>query len=196
MPSFKVASVLADFNPRSPCGERRAPTYDMITLSRISIHALLAESDMPICPTMSGPENFNPRSPCGERRALGKNILAGRNFNPRSPCGERPHDVSIYDVYAQFQSTLSLRRATASLHRGVASHTVFQSTLSLRRATVHRNATAPGHLHFNPRSPCGERQSMFVDWRRHLSFQSTLSLRRATANTTKLALSFLSKVPI
>lgn len=27
-------------------------------------------------------------------------------------------------------------------------------------------------------------------------FQSTLSLRRATANTTKLALSFLSKVPI
>ena len=31
---------------------------------------------------------------------------------------------------------------------------------------------------------------------KYFEFQSTLSSRRATANTTKLALSFLSKVPI
>ena len=36
----------------------------------------------------------------------------------------------------------------------------------------------------------------FMEQRGILRFQSTLSLRRATANTTKLALSFLSKVPI
>ena len=72
---------------------------------------------------------------------------------------------------------------------------------------------------FNPRSPHGERHLIAVQG--HLVkgisihalltesdvffmdvphfpkiFQSTLSSRRATANTTKLALSFLSKVPI
>ena len=49
---------------------------------------------------------------------------------------------------------------------------------------------------FNPRSPCGERLGLSKPYYAIYRFQSTLSLRRATANTTKLALSFLSKVPI
>ena len=33
------------FYPRSPCGERRSPPYNLMIQHKISIHALLAESD-------------------------------------------------------------------------------------------------------------------------------------------------------
>ena len=56
----------------------------------ISIHALLAESDL--CPI------------CQWRRSL--------NFYPRSPCGERPTGVRTPKRPVIFLSTLSLRRAT------------------------------------------------------------------------------------
>ena len=58
----------------------------------ISIHALLAESDNPWYPQPGGNLDFYPRSPCGERR-----ILAYSSVMPRV-----------------FLSTLSLRRATGS----------------------------------------------------------------------------------
>ena len=65
--------------------------------SRISIHALLAESD-----TM-------PSS-----RHIGK-----ANFYPRSPCGERLGNIKNTSLYKLFLSTLSLRRATAKVHKTV-----------------------------------------------------------------------------
>ena len=161
------------FNPRSPCGERPQSYGGRRFRVHISIHALLAESDR-----------------CIEER---RGVYV--NFNPRSPCGERPEGAVTVIVAEKFQSTLSLRRAThaifldgeeipISIHallaesdsgsrRALTCKIRFQSTLSLRRATV--------------RYFCVVRAK---------EFQSTLSLRRATANTTKLALSFLSKVPI
>ena len=101
-----------NFYPRSPCGERRgfgAGSWRLViflsTLSlrratrfhaadisarRISIHALLAESD--------------------GISSIINNVI--NNFYPRSPCGERqPSLYQLYDTYA-FLSTLSLRRAT------------------------------------------------------------------------------------
>ena len=102
---------------------------------RISIHALLAESDPRDCPASSRRRYFYPRSPCGERRGI---------------------DLSEFNR-AVFLSTLSLRRATdvsgvqgyrtfISIHALLAesdrlSQTnvhicwLFLSTLSLRRAT-------------------------------------------------------------
>ena len=56
----------------------------------ISIHALLAESDTRMSTESPPYSNFNPRSPCGERRDLSWTNDGG----------------------LQFQSTLSLRRAT------------------------------------------------------------------------------------
>ena len=78
------------FNPRSPCGERRRPSWwscraalFQSTLSSrratpqhpvrpapsgISIHALLTESDSREGTPDAGQRNFNPRSPHGERR--------------------------------------------------------------------------------------------------------------------------------
>ena len=105
---------MAHFYPRSPCGERLTLIWDVIAVMTISIHALLAESDL-ICQAPILPCNaflstlslrratrhktskliiniyFYPRSPCGERRI--KPIFSEintRDFYPRSPCGERP----------------------------------------------------------------------------------------------------------
>ena len=57
----------AYFYPRSPCGERQ-PTSGILRFNPlISIHALLAESDIKGKPADAGHLHFYPRSPCGER---------------------------------------------------------------------------------------------------------------------------------
>ena len=101
----------------------------------ISIHALLAESDIPRSGTFRNAQNFYPRSPCGERPPVwglaytsrqflstlslrratagkGPAVKGYRNFYPRSPCGERPPLRYSKTGQAKFLSTLSLRRAT------------------------------------------------------------------------------------
>ena len=60
------------------------------------------------------------------------------------------------DTPDRFQSTLSLRRATANPD-SQDSLNAFQSTLSLRRATVSVGRSPYPTSNFNPRSPCGER---------------------------------------
>ena len=79
-----------NFYPRSPCGERppykndggpggqflstlslRRATDNLqvpASVSKISIHALLAESDHPEPDRCPGDSHFYPRSPCGERQ--------------------------------------------------------------------------------------------------------------------------------
>ena len=63
-----LIATIFDFNPRSPCGERRSRRRR----------------------TRHRRRNFNPRSPCGERRSMLSTSCAPAHFNPRSPCGERP----------------------------------------------------------------------------------------------------------
>ena len=124
----------------------------------ISIHALLAESDLRACPVWSPRPYFYPRSPCGERRYTVHHSGRSSYFYPRSPCGERHYCCSYTPHSQRFLSTLSLRRATRyavnlhpetgisihallaeSDHLGVRIHflpSIFLSTLSLRRATA------------------------------------------------------------
>ena len=100
-----------DFYPRSPCGERPQLKPPIKSHTKISIHALLAESDIDKIPyqcqinqflsTLSlrratatvGPLMCNlyfyPRSPCGERPEEVSGDTWQRDFYPRSPCGER-----------------------------------------------------------------------------------------------------------
>ena len=81
--------ILYNFYPRSPCGERQAKAHSGTDLAAISIHALLAESDVASLLATGRPRYFYPRSPCGERPD-GLFLFGGRNnFYPRSPCGER-----------------------------------------------------------------------------------------------------------
>ena len=185
----------------------------------ISIHALLAESDHICCHKITSLINFNPRSPCGERHpSPGSSPGPLPNFNPRSPCGERLGDkrpntdlrqISIHALLAESdqrcrdwrtgsyyfnpRSPCGERPKSGRMHPA---DYLFQSTLSLRRATGQGIVAVCVSDDFNPRSPCGERPDDIATESTIFLFQSTLSLRRATANTTKLALSFLSKVPI
>ena len=110
------------FYPRSPCGERRVLCVSPPPFYRISIHALLAESDLKLAQTSlmeyisihallaeSDPGkirifndilNFYPRSPCGER--LCQIFRAGpgpKDFYPRSPCGERRVHYDNYNLH-------------------------------------------------------------------------------------------------
>ena len=151
-----------DFYPRSPCGERlelaflainpitflstlslrRATLIDLVDspIAKISIHALLAESDAPRRGTATCRRDFYPRSPCGERPV------------PRRGAGH-VLAISIHALLAESDITTATH-TTAT--------TKFLSTLSLRRATN----VACGDWHelrdFYPRSPCGERQWMLT----------------------------------
>ena len=71
----------------------RRATYrsiDRNNVGKISIHALLAESDSMYTSLCCGCFDFYPRSPCGERRPAAGKRAGSHHFYPRSPCGERP----------------------------------------------------------------------------------------------------------
>ena len=170
----------------------------------ISIHALLAESDI-------GGDFFHIRD---------------TDFYPRSPCGERQRGARHANNQQEFLSTLSLRRATSIVPAELVTLVKFLSTLSLRRATRQVKQTYREEIsisihallaesdnfscaserpicNFYPRSPCGERLSMLINLscgcfdfyprspcgerpnaritsNFEYTFLSTLSLRRAT----------------
>ena len=127
--------------------------------SIISIHALLAESDLTVYRITVSIMDFYPRSPCGERLQYFTFEGIIYDFYPRSPCGERHKKNVQKRPQNGFLSTLSLRRATpiiapAKRQKTISIHALlaesdgraflarpfllqFLSTLSLRRATKH-----------------------------------------------------------
>ena len=126
---------IADFYPRSPCGERPTITGIIYSDRKISIHALLAESDDLHRGEMVLTARISIHALLAESdRATSFAVSVAENFYPRSPCGERPEADGIVDVIGEFLSTLSLRRATLRKFRWV---------------------LLVGN--FYPRSPCGER---------------------------------------
>ena len=140
---------------RPPCSSKK---YTLI-----SIHALLAESDLGFCCCLFGGLVF--LSTLSLRRATRpwwKCRAFRLYFYPRSPCGERHINTDSFSRVMLFLSTLSLRRATAGCELEIPTQE-FLSTLSLRRATGKlRNPSRPGKINFYPRSPCGERRPPFA----------------------------------
>ena len=101
-----------DFYPRSPCGERPTITGIIYSDRKISIHALLAESDDLHRGEMVLTARISIHALLAESdRATSFAVSVAENFYPRSPCGERPEADGIVDVIGEFLSTLSLRRA-------------------------------------------------------------------------------------
>ena len=86
-------AVKADFNPRSPCGERP---------DRLG--------------AWSARRNFNPRSPCGERQQPRPSITKVLSISIHAPlAGSDAAFLQRYLRHRRFQSTLPLRGATVSL---------------------------------------------------------------------------------
>ena len=195
----------SDFYPRSPCGERLHIGRGCVMIHRISIHALLAESDTTKVAGLLALIYISIHALLAESdgsSAVFSGCCTGISihallaesdadrigyavrllyFYPRSPCGERPQEVSVRRGVALFLSTLSLRRATSSQRLSALQLFQFLSTLSLRRATHVRNTLQYCGNYFYPRSPCGERPTTFNGDFKAGQFLSTLSLRRATA---------------
>ena len=111
--------VQPHFYPRSPCGERQSNYLYQGRQNPISIHALLAESDARKnlrCPCL--PISIHALLAESDRISQGNQFLHS-DFYPRSPCGERLlHSGNRHNVH-RFLSTLSLRRATAKVHKTV-----------------------------------------------------------------------------
>ena len=151
-------------------------------IHRISIHALLAESDYERSPISLTAAEF--LSTPSLRRAtadsdssktylvisihtllaesdsgLMLSRISAKDFYPRPPCGERRRWQIEQDRRKKFLSTLSLRRATYE-----SEHQAFED------------------YNFYPRSPCGERPHMTAANSTRRAFLSTLSLRRATTD--------------
>ena len=169
-----------DFNPRSPCGERLA-----LGTFKIFIKC-----------------NFNPRSPCGERPSKSESAMQQTifqstlpvwgatwlyaskrytedNFNPRSPCGERLKYFKSNLSSLEFQSTLPVWGATINTGR-----VVLGTKISIHAPRVGSDSAviSPSDAisHFNPRSPCGERQTTILHYAKPEKFQSTLPVWGAT----------------
>ena len=104
---------ITNFYPRSPCGERHDTYIVMEATKVISIHALLAESDLTTVLHWYHINNFYPRSPCGERLLTEINKLATGQISIHALLAESdPTAMLLTFLSFQFLSTLSLRRAT------------------------------------------------------------------------------------
>ncbi len=146
-----------DFYPRSPCGERLVHLYGTRQHGRISIHALLAESDRGLLHHMRQARYFYPRSPCGERRATAS-VSAQRRcyFYPRSPCGERR--MAGICTFHGFQISIHALLAESDSMPLIPTRVVLISIHALLAESDHEtSALAQRIQHFYPRSPCGER---------------------------------------
>ena len=175
------ASELKYFYPRSPCGERQGLSRNSYGSTRISIHALLAESDRKHDIMAKLDEIF--LSTLSLRRAtpaIKIVIIAVPNFYPRSPCGERLQlffhgritlFISIHALLAESDHcclVAFIKGIVISIHALLAESDSVAYILSIVR------------YDFYPRSPCGERQRQAYTYISVVEFLSTLSLRRAT----------------
>ena len=103
----------ANFNPRSPHGERLGlqlaasqaaqfqPTLPARGATRLIVSSRLARRI----------STHAPRT--GSDEGCSSSAGTSRHFNPRSPHGERRHAARLYDGAVRFQSTLPARGATA-----------------------------------------------------------------------------------
>ena len=148
---------------------------------RISIHALLAESDRILSRSIALPMHFYPRSPCGERpppapqgessikflstlslrratRRLWLRVLIFDYFYPRSPCGERlAHLTEHLKLHC-----ISIHALLAESDHAPNRHPCPRSNFYPRSPCGERLASkenATQQTNFYPRSPCGERPS-------------------------------------
>ena len=153
-----AATSLSNFNPRAPCGARRAALMLFLSISEFQSTRPVRGATAPAKRRPPSTSDFNPRAPCGARRGGDRRGHGQRNFNPRAPCGARP-----------------LRHPESVCAFG------FQSTRPVRGATSYPQCWAVLHNHFNPRAPCGARQLGLLDLNSQLKiFQSTRPVRGAT----------------
>ena len=147
---------------------------------KISIHALLAESDCNRMSMDTHTANFYPRPPRGERRwaftfastaSVFLSTPSSRRATNNAPAPPQFSQISIHALLAESDAGASVMFTFSRQ---------FLSTPSSRRATSRFADSLIAWCHFYPRPPRGERPPMygFIFWT--IQFLSTPSSRRAT----------------
>ena len=169
-----------NFYPRSPCGERHNVRPDTRQRDAISIHALLAESDLFLIGQYLVSSNFYPRSPCGERRCflcgssrqtLFLSTLSLRRATRKNLVNGICRIISIHALLAESDGVYWYSYATTpeiSIHALLAESDaevdaggLFDCDFYPRSPCGERPRSQPtlsAHQYFYPRSPCGERR--------------------------------------
>ena len=145
-----------NFNPRSPCGERRK-IIETIKDGKIFQSTLpVWGATFRVRSRRSLPCHFNPRSPCGERPSSAPSTPALLHFNPRSPCGERRLSRRVVERQGNFnpRSPCGERRVPLQLWRMAHHISIHAPRVGSDPKPRDCYSTADN---FNPRSPCGER---------------------------------------
>ena len=197
------------FNPRTPCGVRRAGVVQAVHATPISIHAPLAGCDSQTGRHITSMTYFNPRTPCGVRQRRSQVDQHTTCISIHAPLAGCDKSAGRRRWTSQlFQSTHPLRGATTASAVPPAISWQFQSTHPLRGATTVEDddlpalveisihaplagcdswpaCTPPAQSHFNPRTPCGVRRSPRAENSARLEFQSTHPLRGATRPRTR-----------
>ena len=146
------------FNPRSPCGERRARHAVSLVNSLISIHAPRVGSDEGAARARAPDGRFQSTLPVwGATRRVRR---AGA-----------PWLISIHAPRVGSDGMV----AVVQPHVGP-----FQSTLPVWGATTSLDLSSSVFGYFNPRSPCGERRGLKSHSVPSVRFQSTLPVWGAT----------------
>ena len=170
----------ANFNPRTPCGVRHRRREEACRYGRISIHAPRAGCDLSQPSSCQPNSDFNPRTPCGVRRRKPGRVGDANGISihaPRAGC----------DFYRRCKATgrkisIHAPRAGCDVVGCVIAERllIFQSTHPVRGATEVGTWQSKTIRHFNPRTPCGVRQTRFAKPAIRLVFQSTHPVRGAT----------------
>ena len=157
--SVSIKGPQGDFNPRSPCGERRLIRLYCGSRANISIHAPRAGSDsaylrrdlMFVRISIHAPRAGSDFSGSTFTRSSSISIHA-----PRAGSDEKrvllrgaPGDISIHAPRAGSDGITAVCKYYLC---------IFQSTLPVRGATISGRRMLPLDFYFNPRSPCGERR--------------------------------------
>ena len=189
---------------------------------RISIHALLAESDGTGAGNCWPVPHFYPRSPCGERPPCSAMMLAAfsflstlslrratglfqgpfspeENFYPRSPCGERlmNSDILSGSCYFYPRSPCGERPGTACMGNQEPYAYFYPRSPCGERRWPRRNRRKRIY-NFYPRSPCGERQATSTQASpgRYFYPRSPCGERHAKGNLVKPYTEFLSTLSL
>ena len=107
-----LRNFLNNFNPRSPCGERRPLPQPSRHRQNISIHAPRVGSDQEYIDLVEEAQISIHAPRVGSDWTAIILIAHLEYFNPRSPCGERPFPSHVISSSLVFQSTLPVWGAT------------------------------------------------------------------------------------
>ena len=190
--------ALANFNPRSPRGERPLSMRRVRTISQFQSTLPAWGATRQAYRDGKSHGHFNPRSPRGERRQMHLHPRQRRqHFNPRSPRGERRR-----------ASCRSQRGRQISIHAPRVGSDVFVILVGEKaRISIHaprvgsdagRDSSTSDSLHFNPRSPRGERPAGAMSSTRigaHFNPRSPRGERRACLTAERFEDDFNPRSP-